>query len=175
MPGGGTEGAADEDLPHVAQHVIAHARMARGVHVRVGRIGGIDGQVGQGVGSQAQEGGEKANFQHDPDDGRRGGFGNIGMGVGRPPIELHHAGGVGDGLHAGQGEHDADKALPILKEPAGQRFDVMRPPWQGAAVQNNAKSSTTTAVGTETKKARPPVLRGPKMLSNPMMAIAPAA
>ena len=42
-----------------------------------------------------------------------------------PGIEFHHAGGIGDGLHAGQGEHHADKSFPILEEAAGQRLHVM--------------------------------------------------
>src|ERR1700677_1561509 len=41
--------------------------------------------------------------------------------------------------------------------------------------QKMPNTTTTTTVGTETRKANPPVWRGPKRLSNPMITMAPAA
>ncbi len=42
-------------------------------------------------------------------------------------------------------------------------------------MQNSASSTTTMAVGTETRNARPPVCLGPKILRQPMNTTAPPA
>src|SRR5580658_9455411 len=61
---------------------------------------------------------------------------------------------------------------------------VQNPPVSGCTLctavarcgsENTPNSTTTMAVGTETKKASPPVCLGPKMLSIPIIAIEPAA
>ena len=46
------------------------------------------------------------------------------MRVGAAGIEPHHAGGVGDRFDAGEREHDADKAAPVLPKAAVQRLQM---------------------------------------------------
>ena len=105
----------------------------------------------------------------------RGRFGNIRIGVGGARIELHHAGGIGDGLHAGQRQHHADKAFPILEEPAGQRLHVMHRRRQGAAGKKSPAAARPPPSAPKPERQTRRCARGPKMLSNPMMTMAPAA
>ena len=106
-----SERATHENLAHVAQHVIAHAFGTGRVDVTT-----HDLQSAQRVRGQSEQRGEDADFDHDPQNRRRRRSNDTRFRIGAAGVELHYAGGVGDGLDAGKSEHDSDEPGPVLRE-----------------------------------------------------------
>ena len=163
------ERAADKNFAHVTQHVIAHALRARRVDVAVGDL-----QSAERVHGEAEQRGENADFDHDPQNCGRGSFAHGWLRVGAAGIESHHAGGVGDRFDAGKREHDSDKPGPVRPEAAVQRLQMTD---RFAHVRQTEKSEhdDDDHGWHRNQKARPPVCFGPSRLSNPMMRMAAAA
>ena len=106
------ERAADENLAHVAQHVIAHAARAGRVDVAIDDRAGRRARAWRGrtsaVKTQTSTMTQRMAGVEVLVDRR--------IRLGAAGIELHHAGGVGDRFDAGKREHDSDKAAPVLPE-----------------------------------------------------------
>ena len=73
---------------------------------------------------QAEQRREHADFDHDPEDRRRGSLPDRRLRVGAARIQLHDARGVGDCFHARKRKHNADEARPVIPETAVQRLKI---------------------------------------------------
>ena len=113
--------AAEEDLAHVTQHVIAYTFGARRVHIAVDNLQSVEG-----VGGQPEQCGKEANFDHHDENRGRRSFDHARLRIGAARIELHHASGVGDRFHPRQREHDSDKRSPVLPKRSMQRLQMSK-------------------------------------------------
>jgi hypothetical protein len=104
-------------LAHVAQHVIADALGTGRVDVTTHNL-----QSAQRVRGESEQRGEDADFDHDPQNRGRRCFNDTWFRIGAAGIELHHAGGIGDGFDAGKCEHDSDEPGPVVREAPVQRL-----------------------------------------------------
>ncbi len=105
------------------QHVIAHTFGAGPGRFHVVIVD--DQPTQQGVHREAQQGRKEADLKHDPKKGGGRSLGNARFVRIAAGVQFHHAGGIGDGLDAGQRQHNADEAAPVFPEAAGQGCDVV--------------------------------------------------
>ncbi len=113
------ERAADKNLSHVTQHVVADAFSAGCIDVAV-----YDLQSAERVHGEPEQSGKDADFDHDHQDGRRGSFDDRWTIFRAPGIEFHYAGGIGNRFNAGERQDDADEAGPVVLETSVQRLKM---------------------------------------------------
>ena len=106
----------DEDLAHVAQHVVLV----------------LFGRVGQAHGQHAEQGGADDHVQHHRPHRAPGGDEDRWLLQRRPRVQLEHAGAAGGHFHARQGENHAHEGGPVADDASAGRLrmelgDMRRP------------------------------------------------